>query len=146
MSLINWKKKNGAPSLSSLVENFFQDDDVFFRNWSERKHVPAINVKDNEDSYCLEVIAPGKKKEDFDLKVEKGVLTISSENQSETKESKDNYTRKEFSYDAFSRSFWLPENILEEDIKAEYKEGVLNITIPKMEVEETSTAKKIEIS
>ena len=146
MSLVNWKKKNGFPSFSSMVENFFQDDNGFFRNWPAQSLMPAVNVKENDSSYSLEVVAPGKKKEDFVLKVEKGVLTISSENQSETEETKENYTRKEFSYDSFSRSFWLPENVSEDEIKAEYKEGVLNIVIPKKEVEAVETAKKIEIS
>ena len=145
MSLINWRKKGESPFLSSFVENFFRDDDNFFKGWPERVQTPAVNVVENDKSYSLEVAVPGMKKEDFKIEVDKGVLTISSESKSEKEESDDNYTRKEFSYSSFSRSFWLPENTTE-DIKAEYKDGLLKVIIPKTKVTTESTGKTIEIS
>ena len=144
MSLINWRKKGDTPFLSSYVENFFRDDD-FFKGWAERVKTPAVNVLEDENSYSLEVAAPGMKKEDFNVEVNKGILTISSESKTEKEEKEDNYTRKEFSFSSFSRSFWLPENITE-DIKAEYNDGLLKVVIPKAKVKTEDTGKTIEIS
>jgi HSP20 family protein len=88
--------------------------------------------------------APGMKKNDFHINLEKVVLTISSEQKEEKEEKKDNFARREFYYNAFSRSFSLPETVDVENIKADYKNGILNIVLPKKE--ETKVTREIKIS
>jgi HSP20 family protein len=130
------------PNLSFPVDNFFADDDGFFRTWQENRMMPAVNVKETDKMYNLEVAAPGMKKDDFKIELDKGVLTISSENNFENEETKENYTRREFGYTAFTRSFWLPENVTEDNLKATYKNGVLLVSIPKKEIEDTKALKR----
>ena len=146
MSLITWKRKNGMfPTLNSFMDNFF-DNDELFPTRKNGSSLPSVNVKETEESYELEVAAPGLKKDDFNIEVDKGVLTISSETSSDNTEEKDNYTRREFSFSSFSRSFWLPEGTIEDDINANYDDGILKVTVPKKEPTPIPSAKKIEIS
>ncbi len=134
------------PTLSTMVEHFFRDDDGFFNNWPTNPSMPAVNITETSDSFRLEVAAPGLKKEDIKVEVDKGVLTIVSENQMENKETKNDFTRREFQYSSFRRSFWLPENVAEEDIKAKYENGLLQITMAKKDPVLTTPVKKIDIS
>ena len=146
MSLINWKKRNGMfPNVSSVLDNFFDESANLFESWRNGSSIPSVNVKDDEKNYSLEVAAPGLSKKDFNIEVDKGVLTISSETKKEDKEETDNYTRREYSYSSFSRSFWLPEEVKENDIKATYKDGILSVNVPKVKVVKKKTAKKIAI-
>jgi len=148
MSLVKWNPRTGLLSpLSSMMENFLNDDFLPLKNRNGNEtFAPAVNVSDNEKSYDVEVAAPGMNKEDFKVAVDNGVLTISSEKETETEETKDNYTRKEFSYSSFSRSFGLPENVDDKKIKAKYDNGILRITIPKTKVEKKEASKTIAIS
>ena len=98
-------------------------------NWNTS--VPAVNIKDNEKSFELELAVPGMKKDDFTVEVDNDVLTISSEFKSENEETQDNYTRKEFSYSAFKRAFTLPETVDGSKIDARYEDGILRLTLPK---------------
>jgi HSP20 family protein len=93
--------------------------------------VPAVNIKDNEKEFELELAVPGVKKDDFTVEVDHDVLTISSEMKSENEETKDNYTRKEFSYSSFKRAFTLPETVDGSKIDAKYEDGILRLTLPK---------------
>ena len=146
MSLIKWKKRNGMfPSVSSVFDNFFDESANFFESWRNGSSLPSVNVKDGEKNYSLEVAAPGLSKKDFNIEVDKGVLTISSETKKEDKEETENYTRQEFSYSSFSRSFWLPEEVKEDDIQATYKDGILTVNVPKVTTAKKKTAKKIAI-
>ena len=148
MSLITWKRKNGMfPNLNSMVDDFFKNDEFFpVTTNGNGSSMPSVNVKETDESFELEVAAPGKKKDDFNVEINKGVLTISSETESEVKEEKDNYTRQEFSYSSFSRSFWLPEGVEEDDVNATYNDGILKVVIPKKEVTPVPSAKKIAIN
>ena len=150
MSLVRWRGNNGRypslPSLSSMIEDFFKDTNFPANFNTNGISMPPVNVTEEKDAYSIEVAAPGKSKKDFKIEVENGVLCISSEKEESTEEEKDNYTRKEFSYSSFSRSFWLPENVTADDIKANYRNGILNITIPKKEVAKEPSAKTIEIA
>lgn len=154
MSLIKWRKNDGTvpslPSLTGWVDNFFGDNDEMFNFWNNRWNremtIPAVNVEETEKAFNLEVAAPGMKKEDFKVEIEKSMLRISAEAKVEKEDKKDDYTRKEFNYQSFSRSFWLPENVLADEIKANYKDGVLKITLPKTEVEDVESPKMIEIA
>jgi len=94
---------------------------------------PAVNIKENEKDFELELAIPGQKKDDFNIEVDHDVLTISMESKSENETSEENYTRKEFSYTSFKRSFTLPETINEDKINATYVDGILKFTLPKKE-------------
>nr|WP_299069775.1 Hsp20/alpha crystallin family protein [uncultured Allomuricauda sp.] len=98
-------------------------------NWNT--NFPAVNIKDNTEGFELELAVPGLKKDDFKVEVDNDILTISSEITSENKETKDNYTRKEFSFRSFKRAFTLPETVDGTKIDASYENGVLKLTLPK---------------
>ncbi len=109
--------------------------------------IPAVNVKENNDNFNVEVAAPGMKKDDFKIELDNNLLTISSEikeeHHSENKEEK--FTRREFSYSSFKRSFNLPESIDSTKIEANYVDGVLKITLPKREEAKVQPKRLIEI-
>lgn len=123
--------KRNLPAFGNLSDFF--DDDWFSVKSSDL--LPAINVSDNDGNYEIEMAVPGFKKEEFNVSIENGVLTISAKTQKEEEEKKKNYTRKEFSSKSFSRSFTLPDNIDENSIDAEYKDGVLKVLLHKSEKE-----------
>ena len=128
---------------SSLMDDFFNTDFGF--DFNGGTSFPAVNIKDLEDRLLLEMAVPGMKKSDFNIDLDDSVLTISAETKTEVEEAKENYTRKEFGFTSFKRSFTLPETIDAEKIKASYTDGVLSIEIPKKEIPE-KTVKKIELS
>lgn len=124
--------------------------DGFFRKPNTERFgvhgaVPSVNISDNLKEYSLEVATPGLKKDDIDINIENDVLTISSEQKHEDETEEDNYTKREFSYSGFSRSFRLPEDIVRDDINASYEDGVLKLTLPKLSEENKKETKKIEI-
>lgn len=135
------------PETPSLFSGFF-DDDSFFNvdfprtgnGWASK--VPAANVKETENEFIIDLAVPGMKKKDFHIDIENGALCISSEKEEESEEKSEDYTRKEFSYSSFSRSFRLPESINEDKIKAKYEDGVLIVTLPKREEAKKMSAKK----
>lgn len=104
----------------------------------------AVNIREDKDAYHLEFAAPGFEKEEFKIDLENQVLTVSAEKKSENKEEGKQYTRREYVYSAFKRSFNLPESVNEEAIKAEYKNGILHVSIPKKE-EENKQKREITI-
>jgi HSP20 family protein len=153
MSIVKWKNRNElfpALSMPEWATNFFKDDDFFDKRWlplaTFEMTTPSVNVKDTKEAYKLEVAAPGMKKDDFKIEVKDGHLCISAETKVEKEEKEDNYTRKEFNYQAFSRSFWMPENVKMDGIKATYTDGILKVNVPKVKVEKEEPAKVIKIS
>jgi HSP20 family protein len=130
--------------MSNLIRrNSFFDDFItkdlfdFNRGFSKSEPtLPAVNVKEVDNAFEIQVAAPGIRKEDFKINLERNVLTISSENKIEHEEKDENgaFTRREFNYSAFSRSFTLPEVAEAEKIEAAYENGILRITVPKKEV------------
>lgn len=139
-------KRSDWPSLlrDSWLSDFF-DRDRFFDSDLMQKSIPAVNIVEQDNAFEIELAAPGLEKKDFKVTVEKGVLTISAEKEMKSEEKENNYTRKEFNYTSFSRSFALPENVSDEDIKGNYQNGVLKLSIKKKTP--TKAAKKaIEIS
>lgn len=124
-------KTNNSPSLRSMMEDFWNTDRFFEKPFFSGEQLPAVNVRETKDNFELEVAAPGFKKEDFKIATENGLMTISAETSSEQNEEKENYTRKEFPKSAFTRTFKLPENVLEEKIKASYHNGLLVIDLKK---------------
>lgn len=127
----------------TFINDFFKDD---FLNVDVPRHeaVPAVNVKENDENFELEVVVPGFNKEDINVEVKNNTLTISSAQKEEKEASeKGRYTRREFSFRSFKRLFHLPKSVDKDAIKADYKDGVLNVNIPK--VEPVNDTKKIEI-
>ncbi|HAI41335.1 MAG TPA: molecular chaperone Hsp20, partial [Maribacter sp.] len=119
MSLI----RTNFPALSLF--NDFLNSEGYRTAASEQNWVPAVNVIENDKNYEIEVAAPGLKKDQFNITVENGLLTVSGNTTSEEETKEKNYTRKEFTTKSFSRSFTLPENIDEESIKAKYEDGIM---------------------
>jgi HSP20 family protein len=142
---------NVYPSFPSFFNRFFEGD---MMDWNRSNFadtnttLPAVNIRENNDEFIIDVAAPGMKKEQFHIDFENGRLTISSEKKEEKKEdSKDNYTRREFSYMSFQRSFTIPENMVDgEKIKATYNEGILHISLPKREEIKPKPARQIKVS
>jgi HSP20 family protein len=142
---------NLFPAIPSLLNDFFTDDwfDSSLANWrSSGATLPAVNVKENNDEFSIEVAAPGMKRDDFKVELDNNVLTISSqqENNREEKDPEGNYTRREFSYQSFQRSFTLPQDKVEgENIAARYTDGILHITVPRKENAKVKPAKQITV-
>jgi HSP20 family protein len=138
------------PSFPSLLNRFFEGD---LMDWSSSNFagsdstLPAVNIKETDHDYLIEVAAPGMKKEDFKVNFDNGRLTISSEKREENEEKSGKYTRKEYSYQSFQRSFTVPETIVNgEKINAKYSEGILHITLPKRDEVKPKPAKEIKVS
>ena len=107
---------------------------------------PAVNIREDDKNYVLDFAIPGIDKKDLKIDMNEDTLTISSETKNETEENKEDYRRKEFSYKSFSRSFYIPENVNREKIEANYKDGILTVSLPKQEVDTSKVQRKIEIS
>lgn len=138
--------------MNSLVPFVQIVDDLFSKTFHDfsggqmfRRELPALNVLDLEKEYRLEVAAPGLDKSDFKISVEDNYLIISADKKQENKETRENYSRKEFSYQSFKRMYELPENTNGESISAKYENGILNVSIPKTIVVPRN-AKTIEIA
>lgn len=128
-----------------LRENFWNENNWFKPEIPGRFSVPAVNIKNNESEFEIEVAVPGLKKEDFNIEVEENVLKLSVNKSSENVEEKENYTRKEFNYFNFQRSFALPKNVIDsENIRAVYNDGILKVSLPKQK-EMKEAVKKIAV-
>lgn len=143
--------KNDYTSLPSLIDKFFEGSLMDWDNWNfagTNSTLPAVNVKENDNEFMIDVAAPGLSKKDFKVNYDNGRLTISSEKKEE-KEEKDGgrITRREFNYQSFQRSFTVPEEVVNADkISAKYTDGILHITLPKREEVKPKPAKEIQIS
>ncbi|MGI8950643.1 MAG: Hsp20/alpha crystallin family protein [Chitinophagaceae bacterium] len=149
------KRKNGDTSMHnfampSLFNDFFTRD-LF--NWgsdfsTSGTNIPAVNIKENNEAFEVEMAAPGMNKKDFKIELEGNRLTISSEKNEEHEErNEENYSRKEFSYQSFYRTFNLPKDIVDADkIKAKYDNGLLQLIIPKREEAKQKPPRMIEIA
>jgi HSP20 family protein len=152
-----------VPTRRSILSRFFDDDAFAFpqgfldderflpsrlldRPFFKEMQVPAVNIKDNTDHFAIELAAPGYKKDDLKVTVKEGMLTIASEKKHESEEEKQGYTRKEFSYAAFTRSFVLPDNTDPDSLKANFTDGVLKLTLNKTKAVPESKAKEIKIN
>lgn len=129
MSLV---KNNNRFMFPNLLNDLLLYDRLdVFNNF--RSNVPQVNIKESNNEFTVELAAPGLKKEDFNINLEDNVLTIATEqsNKSETKNETEKFTRREFSYSAFTRSFTLPEEVKQDEISARYNDGILSIHVPK---------------
>jgi HSP20 family protein len=153
MSLV---KRNGPLFPKLLLNDFFDtntldvpamfDIDGNFSRFGLSAKIPSVNITENNENYSIQLAAPGLEKKDFKIEVENGMLTISSQKEEQTDQEKDNYRRREFSYQSFSRSFQLPENSVSDKIEAQYQDGILKLTLPKKEITLPAPKKEIAIA
>ncbi|NOY51878.1 MAG: Hsp20/alpha crystallin family protein [Chlorobi bacterium] len=139
---MNLVRFNQHPVFSNFFENFEKSLSQTFD--ASQGDMPMVNVKDEDKRFVVELAAPGMEKKDFNISLENNSLTISSEKKEEKTEKNENYTMKEFSFNSFSRSFALPKNIKLDQIDANYKNGVLSISLPKKD-EEAKLNRRISI-
>jgi len=145
---MNLVKRNNSNQnfFPAIMEELFRPDWMGGTQNVNTLSVPPVNIKETDISFEVELSAPGKTKEDFNIEIENDLLTISSEYKSEnttTEEGK--FTRREFSYSSFRRSFALPETVKDDDIKANYENGILKISLPKREEALPKPKRMIEI-
>ena len=124
-------KHSDWPSLGGSMLSDFFDDDVFFNRPISRRSMPSVNIRETDKSYELEMAAPGYGKKDFNISIDNNTLTVSAERKEEQEKKDEHYTRREFGYESFSRSFNLPANTNEDDINARYEDGILKLSITK---------------
>lgn len=142
--------KRNENYLPSFFDRFLNNElmDWGHSNFSSTNtSLPAVNVKETDDDFVIELAAPGMDKNDFKINFKNNVLTISSEKKNESEEKSQNYTRKEFSYQSFQRSFTVSDNaVLGDKISAKYNNGILHITLPKREELKPQPEREIKIS
>lgn len=144
MSIVKANKNEGF--FPSVFSDFFDNDRFFNNRWFESvSNMPAVNIKETDADFDVEFAAPGFKKTDFKVDIDNNVLTISAEKKDEKNEENKRYTRKEFSYSSFSRSFTLPQSVDSEKIDAKYNDGILKLHILKKEVAKSRSKKEIKI-
>lgn len=146
------KKNSGVvlPSISGMLDDFFTNDlfDWKMKNFSlTDTTLPAVNIKELDEKYLVELAAPGMKKEDLKINVEGQMLRISCDKSHEKKEEDEDkkYMRREFSYQSFMRSFTLPKTVDADKIVASYRDGILSLEIPKKEEAKPKPVKVINI-
>jgi HSP20 family protein len=147
MTLVKLQSKPAGKSFNNFMDDFFATvpsilrDDFITPNF--RSFTP-INVKETENEYVLEVVAPGFQKEDFKINLDNNTLTVSAETKTETEDKNEKFIRKEFKQQSFNRSFTIDENVDAENIVAKYVNGVLMLNLAKKQKVKTS-AKEISI-
>jgi HSP20 family protein len=147
MSLVKSNKKEEF--FPTLLSDFFDNDKFFGNRWFEKEFnqsLPAVNIKEDGKQFDIEFAAPGFSKADFKIDVEQNVLTVSAEKKEEKNDENKRFTRREFSYSSFSRSFTLPQSVNAEQINARYADGLLQLHIPKKEEVKTLPKKQITIN
>lgn len=142
---------NALSSFPSLFNRFFEGE---WTDWSNSNFsstntsLPAVNIKEDNDNFLIDMAAPGMKKDDFKINYDNGYLTISSERKEEKNVGEDDkYTRREFNYQSFQRTFNVPEDMVDSNkIQAKYNEGILHVSLPKKETAKVQPVKEIKIS
>ena len=140
MNLVRKQRNSFSPS---LVNEWLTND--WLQPYSfENKQLPAVNIQEMDQAFLVELVAPGLKKEDLQVEVEKDVLSIASEAEGKTEEI-GRYTRKEYNFASFRRTFSIPESVDSKKIDALYSEGVLTVTLPKRKEAVQQAKKSIRI-
>ena len=142
-------------SLIPAMSRFLDDDWNNLFEWRNRNYssstttLPSVNVKETGDEFVVEMAAPGMKKDDFDIQLENNMLTIRSEMSRENNEQDEDgkYSRREFSYQSFQRSFNLNNQVVDDaNIQATYEDGILRLNIPKREEAKEKPARQIQVA
>jgi HSP20 family protein len=140
--------KKNSPWFPSIFDEFLPENRLDSINY-ERFSIPSVNIKEDLSNFVIELAVPGLKKEDIAIEVEKNLLKVSSKRTSEEEKTEDGegvkFTRKEFNFSSFERSFTLPELINTDEIQANYENGILSIVLPKVE-EAKNIKRMVEIS
>jgi HSP20 family protein len=135
-----------APTFSSwiddLINSSFDSDGLSVISTSV---APAVNIIENDKAFELHMAVPGYSKSDFKINIDQQQLSVSSEQKHEKEETSDHYTRREFGYSSFKRSFELPKTVNKEQISASYEDGLLKIFLPKLEESQVKAVRQIEI-
>lgn len=133
----------------SVFGDFFDTDKFFDSSWLKNnftQSLPAVNIKETNKEFDIEFAAPGFNKEDFKISIDDHVLSVTAEKKHEKMNEGDKYTRKEFSYNSFSRTFTIPENVIADKLEAKYNDGILKLCIPKKEETKGSPKKEIKVA
>jgi len=130
--------------MSSFLDEFFTADWPIRRN-TFAGSVPAVNVEEREKDFSLSFAVPGKNKDDFEIEVDKDVLSVSANTQDNYENTDERFFRREFSYQSFKRSFTLPDSVDTTKIKAKYTDGILTIDLPKRKEALPQPTKRIAI-
>jgi HSP20 family protein len=133
-----------TPFFPSLIDDFINND------WNVKvpslsTTMPAVNIKELDSQFEIELAVPGKRKDDFEIEVENGILSISSTEEEKQLNENGKFTRREFSYTSFRRSFTLPDSVDPTKIDASYKEGLLQVLLPKHKEAQPQPKKLIKI-
>lgn len=133
----------------SLFDDFFKPWSEWFGNgdylWGKTLNVPAVNITEEKDGYMVSLAAPGMEKDDFKIDMEGNMLIISCKKEESKEEKEEKYTRKEYNYSSFSRSFTLPDEVNKEKIDAKYDKGILKISLPCNEGFRKTSTKHIDV-
>ena len=141
MNLVKWSNQ---PRFSDMFNDFF-DNDLDFIHRKESGCTPRTNIIENDNAFMLEFAVPGMSKKDFKINLENNLLSITAEIEDEKKEEL-NYTRKEFNSGSFTRSFVVPKSVEADTIKADYKNGILTVTLPKKDADKMQVSKEIKVA
>jgi len=147
-SLANSNSNQNFPTFSNWLDDIFNRDlpSVFTSNFNTGITLPKVNIKETADAFMVDMAIPGLKKSDLIINLDNQILSISTEIKEENEHKEENYTRREFGYSSFKRTFNLPETVDDEKINASYNEGILNILLPKKEEAKQKPARSIKIS
>ncbi|QXP59485.1 Hsp20/alpha crystallin family protein [Olleya sp. HaHaR_3_96] len=147
-SLANSNLNQNFPTLSNWLDDIFNRDlpSVFASNFNTGITLPKVNIKETADAFMVEMAVPGLKKSDFHIAIDNQVLSIATETKAEKEYEEENYTRREFGYSSFKRTFTLPESVNDDTINASYNEGLLTILLPKKEEAKQKPARSIKIT
>ena len=126
---MNLVRKHNSPFFPALFDEWLSNE-WLPSSTLPTKQLPAVNIQETDTSFLLELAAPGFKKEDLQVEVEKDILSISSQSDAAAEEDAQ-YTRKEYGYHSFRRTFTIPESVNSKKIEAQYKEGILEVKLPK---------------
>ena len=142
------KRNINYPTWSSWIDDLFGVDETpwFRANMNSGISTPKVNIRENNDSYIVEMAVPGMKKSDFEISIDNKMLFISAEFETKNEENSEDYSVREFGYSSFKRTFTLPETIDEAKINASYTDGILNVIIPKRDEAKQKPPRTIKIS
>ena len=124
--------KTQRPVFSSIFDDLVLNNRREYTSYVNPVDTPSVNVIESDVDYTLQLVAPGKNKEDFAIELDQGVLSIATENEISENNKEENFTLREFVFSNFKRTFNLPDTVAIDKIKAEYKSGILTVTLPKL--------------
>tara|TARA_R110000868_G_scaffold410962_1_gene701096 strand:+ start:1769 stop:2245 length:477 start_codon:yes stop_codon:yes gene_type:complete len=147
-SLSNTNSGLNFPTWSRWIDDVLTNDlpSVFRSNFNTGITLPKVNIKETAEAFMVDMAVPGLKKSDFHIDLDNQLLSISTEMKEENESNENNYTRREFGYASFKRSFTLPESVDDAKIDARYNDGILSIHLPKKEEAKQKPARTIKIS